>query len=172
MRAHPRSAEDDVRKSSPNLIPAFPPLPYPRVHPTAFGREQARAGILFAEGERNGVPAGSVSLGDRCRRGSKNPVQPVLRCAQGWWHQRFEKGAHPRGPWRVRCVASVSAKQIAKRAGLAPCLPRIHSQFEPTPSAQSRPIAGCIDRASNIIHRITGQQPHCGPRPPRATNPR
>lgn len=56
-------------KHWPPLIPATPRLTYAPVHPTAFGREQARAGNLFAERERNGAPAGSVSLGDCCRQG-------------------------------------------------------------------------------------------------------
>lgn len=48
-----------------------------------------------------------------------SPAYHPLRCADERWRRRFAEGAHPRRPWRGRCVASVLP--ISRRAGLAPC---------------------------------------------------
>jgi hypothetical protein len=63
-------------------------------------------------GERNGAPAGSVSLGDRCRRGSENPVQPVLRCAQGGGTDASKRGPTP----VVRGEAGASHQSLQTKA--------------------------------------------------------
>jgi hypothetical protein len=111
-RPHERIRPQSPLNRTPPLIPAPSPVLYPRSHPTAFGREQARAGILFAERERNGVPAGSVSLGDRCRRGSENPVQPVLRCAQGGGTDASKRGPTP----VVRGEAGASHQSLSNQS--------------------------------------------------------
>ncbi len=105
-----RPREGGTRRPRRNLSPPVGRAPKLIASRRTLNREQARAGILLAEGSGTERQLGQSAWGRAAGEGVRTSFNLRNRCAQGWWHRRFEKGAHPRGSWRGRCVASVSTQ--------------------------------------------------------------